>query len=233
MYWPENFDTIDFNQFQTEQSSLILLAHGAHDKSESWLIPLQQAYNKRQHSAQVMPLNWSNYAQTPLNCAIKAGRIGKLLGEEILISKNLNNVHLIGHSCGAFVIYAACKAIKETNNNIVVQTTYLDPLSINGINWRYGLDHFGTCADYSEAYIDTEDGVIGSNELLPHTHTYDVTAVRKATNSSSSPHNWPTMYYLQLVTAGIEPNYAFDKTLADKKPRGILEVVKQAVTPSH
>ncbi|WP_101756995.1 hypothetical protein [Oceanicoccus sp. KOV_DT_Chl] len=225
MYWPQKFEAIDFTQFSTDQSRLVLLAHGVKDNTESWVDPLKKTYQQHDYPGQIMALDWSSYAQNPLRCAIEAKRIGHLVGKQIVQSKNLVSAHLIAHSCGAFIIYAACEAIKANNSEVVVHTTYLDPLSIYGIDSNYGLRHFGSCADYSDAYIDTEDGVTGSNVLIPNTHTYDVTAIRLRTNHSSRPHNWPTLYFQQLVADGVAPDYFSDRRLKERSPAGVLEVL--------
>ena len=226
IHWPNHYHSIDFSQYTSAKAHVVILAHGVKDDTRSWVEPLQTVYQNNSYDGEVMSVDWSQYANNTLRCAIEGKRIGQLIGESILNSEEIRSVHLIGHSCGSFVVYGACLAIKKQRPEIIIQSSYLDPVSIYGPDWNYGVDRFGRCADYSEAYIDTEDGVPGSNRLLPNTHTYDVTAVRKRTNNGANPHNWPTVYYRQLVEAGLAPEYHRNKSLLDNKAAGVLELVE-------
>ena len=231
MYWPffygqESFAVIDFSQFKANQSHMVVLAHGVKDDPNTWIKPLEATYEQAGYRGQIIGIDWSAYAQGTLRCAISGKRIGRLIGERIAADENIRSVHFIGHSCGAFVIYGACQAVKQHRKTISVQATYLDPVSVYGLFWDYGVEHFGDCGDYSEAYIDTEDGVPGSNQLLPHCHTYDVTAVRKRSDYHSTPHMWPVHYYQQLVATNRAPDLRNDAALPNVKPAGILEIVE-------
>ena len=226
IYWPHQFDSIDFSRFTTARPELIILAHGVRDNTTSWVDPLRDVYRNNGFDGDVLPVDWSKYAGSSVSCAIEGRRIGELIGERVAHSTRVRSVHLIGHSCGAFVVYGACMAIKEKRPDIVVQATYLDPVSVYGPFWNYGLSHFGYCADYSESYIDTEDDVPGSNQLVPNTHTYDVTATRSPDHRDVRPHNWPTIYYRNLVETKREPELWRDPNLPTTKPPDVLELVE-------
>lgn len=235
MFWPRSFDEINTAQFTAPQTEddvrhLTILAHGMRDNPRTWIDPLKEVYAAKDYEGSVLGVDWSPYAQSSLTCAVNGRRIGKLIGREIgeqlAAKQSIDSAHLIAHSCGAFVIYGACQAIKQSNESIVVQTTYLDPVSIYGIWWDYGIKHFGSCADYSEAYIDTEDSIHGSNQLIPNTHTYDVTRKRKQAGSPVPPHVWPVAYYEQLVRDNSAPKFWEDDTLKSRKPAGELEKVQ-------
>lgn len=226
MYWPRSFSAIDFSQFTPRRAHMVVLAHGVRDNPTTWVNPLKSLYEQAHYDGQIEGVDWSAYAQGTLRCAIDGKRIGQLIGERIAADPHISSVHLVGHSCGAFVIYGACRAIKQQRPVITIQTTYLDPVSVYGLSWDYGIDHFGDCADYSEAYIDTGDEVPGSNQLLPHCHTYDVTEVRKRSIYDSIPHNWPVHYYQRLVAAGTAPEFRNNAALKYSKPAGQLEIVE-------
>lgn len=235
MYWPRHFDEINTAQYEAPQTGdgtrhLTILAHGMRDDPRSWINPLKAVYVEKDYEGSVLSVDWSPYAQSSLTCAVNGRRIGKLIGkligEQLAANKSIDSAHLIAHSCGAFVIYGACQAIKQSNKNIVVQTTYLDPVSIYGIWWNYGIERFGSCADYSEAYIDTEDSIHGSNQQIPNTHTYDVTSKRKQAGNPVPPHVWPVAYYERLVVNDSAPKVWEDETLARRKPVGELEKVE-------
>lgn len=231
MYWPRNFDEINTAQFQALQLEdgarhITVLVHGMRDDPRSWIDPLKEVYAAKDYEGSVLGVDWSPYAQSSLTCAVSGKRVGTLIGEQLAANKSIDSAHLIAHSCGAFVIYGTCQAIKQSNQNIVVQTTYLDPVSIYGIWWDYGIKHFGSCADYSEAYIDTEDSIHGSNQLIPNTHTYDITRKRKQAGNPVPPHVWPVAFYEQLVVNDTAPKVWEDETLKNRKPAGDLEKVQ-------
>jgi hypothetical protein len=101
---------------------------------------------------------------------------------------------------------------QSINTSIKVQTTYLDPVSVyGGIFWNYGLDNFGRCANFSDSYIDTQDSIPGSNQVLPHSVTFDVTNIRLAAGYKIPPHVWPTKYYIESYKKGSVPIFFFVK----------------------
>ena len=81
------------------------------------------------------------------------------------------------------------------------------------------------CADFSDAYIDTEDDVPGSNQPLPNAYTVDVTAVRKRSAYTGTPHVWPTDYYRGRVLLGDYLQASKDKSIEVNFPRGKLELM--------
>ncbi|WP_460226547.1 hypothetical protein [Aurantivibrio infirmus] len=224
-FWPNNFNGIDFALFESKTSHQLVMAHGMKDGTNTWINELNSIYEKNSYDGIVSSVDWSAYSLNTFRCAPYGKRIGQRVGESIAKNTELKSLHLISHSCGGFVIYGICEAIRKIRPEISVQTTYLDPVSIYGISRNYGLKHFGSCADYSEAYIDTGDHIPGSNQLLPLTHTYDVSKVRMRIAPEYPPHNWPTEYYRQLVRENIAPDLRFNPTLKEKKPAGILEIV--------
>ena len=67
------------------------------------------------------------------------------MGQRLLKETKVKSIHVIGHSCGAFVALGLCEAVKEQSSDIKIQTTYLDPVSVYaGVWWNYGVDKFGT-----------------------------------------------------------------------------------------
>lgn len=226
MYWYQDFDEMPMPVIDPEVSHIILLAHGLGDTTSSWADPLQRIYQKRNPDAQVIALEWNPYSRNTFRCSIDGMRIGEMIGNRLISNRSLQSLHLVGHSCGSFVVYGLCKAVREQRSDILIQTTFLDPVAIyGGLFWNYGIDHFGDCADFSDAYIDTEDGVPGSNQLLPHAHTFDVTKARKAKGFTGTPHVWPTYYYRYLVESGQAPEYSRNKSVKKVYPKGVITVI--------
>ncbi len=206
--------------------NMTILVHGIYDTPKTWSKTLAELLEDQDSSRQATPLNWNRYAQSSFRCSVDGLRLGKKLAQALTENNELQSLHLIGHSCGAFVIYGICKGVKESSKAPVIQTTYLDPVSIYGGVFRnFGINNFGSCADFSEAYIDIGDNVPGSNQLLPHTHTFDTTAIRLQKNVKVSPHLWPTVYYTELSRSGRQPLLIRDKNIRQHLPPNTLEKV--------
>jgi pimeloyl-ACP methyl ester carboxylesterase len=227
IYWPATFHEISFPAAGNGDTHIVVLAHGLKDSPDSWSDPLKDIIGNLDQETRVISLDWNPYSQNTFRCSVYGKRIGEKIGRHLAADLSLKSAHLIGHSCGSFVVLGLCQALKEGRDNVVVQTTFLDPVTVyGGIFWEYGLRRFGRCGDFSEAYIDTGDDVPGSNQLLPQAYTFDVTAVRELSDFSGSPHIWPTVYYLDLVRSGKALDLRNDKTLTLRYPQGVLEQVK-------
>lgn len=228
MYWFQNFDKMSMPEINSNVEHVIVLVHGLGDTTDTWASPLKDILEKNKETGvQTIALDWNPYSQNMFRCSIDGKRIGAKLAEKIIKQKSIKTLHLIGHSCGSFVVLGVCESVKNKRKDVLIQTTFLDPVSIyGGFFWHYGINHFGYCGDFSDAYIDTGDGVPGSNQLLPNAHTFNVTAMREANNSfKKSPHVWPVMYYQKLAGSGNMLEYRKDKTLITTYPRGVMSTV--------
>jgi len=213
-HWPRNYSEITTIAVSPQSQYLSLSAHGVKDTPDSWSNQLQNII-KHSNNIQLaglakaqISLAWQPYSDNALLCSVTGKKIGEKLAEKIAQLPKLKAVHLIGHSCGSFVIYGLCEKLKQMKPTTVIQTTYLDPVSIySGVFWRYGVNHFGDCADFSDSYIDTQDGVPGSNEKLKNAYTFDVTRLRLEQNLSYPPHAWPTHFYLDAYKNQQVPVY--------------------------
>ena len=223
IFWPSPFKQFDSTPYTTEANTVTITAHGMKDSIDGWSGSLTQALAIQHPATYAVAVDWHRWATNPLRCAVNGKRIGERVGLHLAANPHLKRAHLIGHSCGAFVIYGACKKLKQIRPDILVQTTYLDPVSIYGPLMDYGIEHFGRCADYSDAFIDHEDSVHGSNAMLPNTHTYDVTALRP---NGVRPHVWPPLYYSRLLLTGEAPLLSKDHLLRESKPAGVMETVQ-------
>lgn len=198
VFWPKDLSSVINIPLNSKAEFISISAHGVKDNSDSWSDELQKLIkqNNNELVQQNISLNWSDFSDNVLICSVSAKKIGYEIGERLIKETKVKSIHAIGHSCGAFVALGLCEAIKEKSADIKIQTTYLDPVSVYaGVRWDYGIDKFGTCADFSDSYIDTRDGVPGSNNNLPYTATFDVTELG-VKNKNIQPHNWPTQYYL-------------------------------------
>ena len=233
IFWPVSLSGMAMPAVNPHARHVFLIAHGVRDSPASWAAPLKRIFEQELagegDTVQVVALDWAPYSDTALRCSVNGKRIGEVIGKKLAASVQLQSVHLVAHSCGSFVILGVCDALKKKRNTVQVHSTYLAPVSIyGGLFWNYGIAHFGQCADFSEAYIDREDSVPGSNQLLPNTHTFDVSTVRNISLHSQLPHLWPTYYYQRLVRSGSYPALRNHSDLSQRYPRGVLSLVTDA-----
>lgn len=203
-HWPRDYSDIASIAINPKTEYLSLSAHGVKDTTESWSNELQEVIkftkNKQlfNYTKEQVSLSWQPFSDNALVCSVTGKKLGETLADKIAKLSNIKAVHLIGHSCGSFVIYGLCQKLKKINPSINVQTTYLDPVAIySGVFWQYGVNNFGNCADFSDSYIDTKDTVPGSNENIENSYTFDVTSLRLNRNLPYSPHAWPTHFYIE------------------------------------
>lgn len=214
MHWPRSYQDIEIKELNSQSQYLTLSAHGVNDTAQSWGIPLKTLMEQQENSQlsvfiqQHIALDWQPYSNNALLCSVAGKSIGKKLAKQVSNLPHLKGIHLIGHSCGSFLIYGFCQQLKADNSAIKVQTTYLDPVSVySGVFWQYGVENFGRCADFSDTYIDTEDTVPGSNQMLEHSITFDVTQLRKSNKLTYASHAWPTHFYLNAYNNKQVPIY--------------------------
>lgn len=208
VYWPRDFSSVTNFPVKDNIEYITLSAHGVNDTPMSWSNELQQlmstsAYKQLNNIVQQnQSIDWQTHASNVFTCSVSGRKIGKEIGIRLAKQSNLKAIHAIGHSCGAFVTLGICEGAKSINPKLTIQTTYLDPVSVySGVFWRYGIENFGRCSDFSDTYIDTRDTVPGSNIPLPLSFTFDVTAMQTEKDAKYPPHAWPTRFYLYAYKA--------------------------------
>jgi pimeloyl-ACP methyl ester carboxylesterase len=225
-FWPTQIDVRQNQMIDAEAEHVVIISHGLRDNPTTWSDNLKQTLNAHPDKQQIIALDWNPYAQSTLRCSVDGRRLGAALGEQLALNQRLRSIHLIAHSCGSFVSLGVCEALRAHRADVTIQSTFLDPVTVyGGVFWNFGAERFGDCADFSDVYIDTEDEVPGSNQLIPHSHTFDVTEVRKKAGFQGRPHIWPTVFYQQLAQRGRILDLRSDSSLAEKYPPGMLEAV--------
>jgi hypothetical protein len=224
LFWPHDLTKITAVELDRESQHIVLTAHGVKDSPNNWGVPLLAAINSHSpanHSS--ANIDWRPYSDNPLICSVVAKRIGEAIAERIVAETKIKSIHAIGHSCGAFIIYGISQRIESLQSDIRVQTTFLDPVSIYaGVFWNYGIENFGRFAEFSDAYIDTEDGVPGSNKALSHSVTFDVTKIKHDRGLKIAPHNWPPHYYIGAYKSDQVLLLSNDNQQLSQLPKGEL-----------
>lgn len=233
--WPVTFD-VEVPEVASDKEELIVLVHGKGDTAETWSLDFADKLQQRivNNTQQIYAVDWSGYSNNLFRCSNNGRRIGLQIGEALAANPSLKDVHLIGHSAGAFVVYGICESLKQHNRAINVHTTYLDPLGIySGVDWNYGPRNFGSCADISDAYIDVDDNVPGSNVSLDHAHTFDVTALKapEGGDYQGNAHRWPVEYYQNAVIDKSLPYWSPDDEVLRRYPRGEQTILTDAASP--
>jgi len=216
MLWPIDYDQLPPQLNVKSGKPVVIIAHGLHSSPEQWSNALKQSIEQQQPQHQVFALDWRPYSTNTFRCSIDGKRIGRLLASH-LIDKQIDSVDLIAHSCGSFVILGLCEELRAQDQQITINSTYLDPVSVyGGLWWNYGVSHFGQCADFSEAYIDTRDQVPGSNQALEHAYTFDVSSLSERAGYTGSAHQWPIYYYQQSIDNNKQISPLHRQTIAKK-----------------
>lgn len=198
MFWPASIKSFPVIDIPLNSKNITLIAHGLRDTPASWAQPLSTKINQLYLQQKAIAVDWADYAENTSRCATNGRRFGHKIAEQLLLLTNLRQLNLIAHSCGSFVIYGICETLRKKNHKAKIYSTFLDPVSVyGGFFWHFGEDKFGSCADYAEAYIDTEDSVPGSNAALLNAQTFDITNIRKRQALTTQPHLWPTQFYLE------------------------------------
>jgi hypothetical protein len=232
--WPLDLDELTLPEIETQAQHIVIISHGMRDDRSTWSDGLKDTLQARNELAQIISLDWNPYSGSTFRCSVDGKRLGESLGRRLAASRKLKSLHLIAHSCGSFVSLGICEALRAVRSqrtaqsDITIQSTYLDPVTVyGGIFWGFGLERFGRCADFSDAYINASDDVPGSNQLLPATHTFDITGLRIPSGFSGSPHLWPTVYYQNLAESGRDLELRTDPGVISEYPRQVLTTLSE------
>lgn len=166
------------------------------------------------HSSFCHIVEWSMYSTNLFQASYNGEKIGRSVASYLCEqARNLESIHLVGISVGAFAANAAADQVKNLESNVssydkqpkrgtkpYVQLTLLDPFTQRGIfGIGYGNSNFGASSDFAQQYLNTDDPVPSTNSPLQHAVCYDVTALRP---DDIFGHDWPLVYYAQSPQVG-------------------------------
>lgn len=186
--------------------ALVLLFHGRYGEEEPSFLALTQRFQElaatRPGTAAVRYI-WAPYSDWRFRVQVNGDRIGRALGRELAAQPQLEYIHLVSQSAGAYLLEPLCEAYRQAAPRPArIEMTYLDPIGFGGaFDLTYGVRHFGRCADYAEAVINTEDRVPTTNAPLENAWNRDVTGASGRAAYPGSGHRWPMQYYLNNLTA--------------------------------
>lgn len=209
-----NYDTI----------TIIFPGAGGPDKNTDDLLESITNYNNKNNikRSYTRVYDWKKWRGNLLRAAQDSISVGKIIGNDVA-TYNVNNVHFIGVSVGAFAADTASKIVKRKLKDTTVKVTLLDPFcSLGVLRQRWGNKYFGgKDIDFCEQYLNTDDPVPFTNEPLPNCYCYDITDCKDRYNFIPLPndnmHSWPTYYYAKNYN---KLNSKKDKENHDRLPRG-------------
>lgn len=121
------------------KGNIYMIAHGYLDSGDRpWVIQLMNALldKDRTGTASVITIDWSGGASPPYTQAVANIRLVGVITAHVLFMvyeqlklRNLNNVHMIGHSLGSHLSGYAGTTLQKEFNLVLGRITGLDPAS--------------------------------------------------------------------------------------------------------
>ncbi len=184
----------------------VLLLHGRHGESEPTLLTLAARLGELaagEPGTVTVLYRWAPWSDPRFRSRSNGKHIGEALGAELAKLPQLGTLRLIGQSSGAFLLDPLCESYRKAGGRARIVITYLDPMGFSGgFDPWWGARHYGACADYAEAFINTDDMAMGTNYPLRHAWNVDVTELPKPADYRDGGHRWPMRYYLDRLGAG-------------------------------
>jgi len=194
---------------QPDTRRLVLLFHGSGGRDEPTMIALEDHLRGLPAAGAgpvILRYVWSPFSDARLRAYANGTRVGARLGEELAALPQLESIHLIGHSAGAYVLEPLCAAFRagtdgQPGRRTRIEMTYLDPIGFRGpFDPGWGSRHYGRCADDAEAFINTDDPTPATAAVLRHARTMDVTNDPGRKTFRGGGHRWPVQYYINHLT---------------------------------
>ena len=188
----------------TGAKNLILVTHGWNPTGEdrvAWVDVMAAAIEANIDDPsewEVIEYQWEEAAtEWPGPALQNAFQQGALEGQ-ILVTRNYDHVHLIGHSAGAALVDGIAQQIELGPHDTTIHTTFLDayvPPWVNG---------YGASSDWSDHYLNEGDAVF-TNQPLANAHNVNVTNLNPipppylTLDLIKRAHAWPRQFYLNTI----------------------------------
>jgi len=188
---------------------LLLLFHGSGGRDEPTFLALDRRLRGLPFAGSppvIIRYDWS-YADSPLRTYPNGRRVGEQLGRNLAGLENLELLHLIAHSAGAYVLDPLCESYRAATaarggRPARIRMTFFDPIGFKGpLDPGWGARHFGECADEAEAFINTDDPAPATAAILQHARTIDVTNDPARQQFDRGGHRWPLQYFINRLPA--------------------------------
>jgi len=208
-----------------KKDCLVVATHGWIEKAAGdWPQEMAEAIQERVDDSTWLCgyFDWSGGAKTinPTDAAKYARDIaGPKLAEQILETQtDWRHIHLIGHSCGCWVISEAAKILaKKTFADI--HLTFLDAY-VPAFWHENALGDVNTAADVNfraEQYFTRDLTLQWTQNKLTHAHNVDITDI----DSIFKDHNFPWQWYLATAAGKYSKHNLLHKGTASTTANGI------------
>lgn len=226
---PPDCDGLAFNPNLPNRQNLVLVTHGRSDGDGvlqmAWVNDLRDALRDAIDSPGstvnpsdwvVAALDWTDQASVPLVSLIGSGReVGAVVGQ-CLAQYQYEQVHLIAHSAGAYVVDEMARILHQDPSTQAIHITLLDAFvprhpNVHPILAEILLDpEYVSWADHY--YID--DPIPLTQQPLCHAHNIDLEDILVSPPPS---HSYPHVWYEETVSAPTSMNgglaYGFVRSL--------------------
>jgi hypothetical protein len=177
----------------------VLVVHGSGDGPERWATEMIDRLSPRVRlpaRIEWVAYDWRAAAADKLSAAERGQSEGAAIAS-ILKDRSLVHLHVVAHSAGAHVAFGLEQAMATWSTRPTMHLTLLDPFLGKGLDFDWGRTRFGAGADFTEVFLNRGDGVPGTEGLVEHAHTFDVTntSTKPENLKGSQAHWWPTEAY--------------------------------------
>ena len=157
----------------------------------------------------VIMYDWLQWRGSFIRAAFDSQIVGKTICKDLSNNNpQLENIHIIGVSVGAFAADSCAKTLKSQmiSHPIKTRLTFLDPFTSKGIfGYSWGVNNFGKNIEYVENYVNRDDEVPTTNDPLNFAINYDVTKSKlrddfQMNNQGESMHSWPGKFYFYYLS---------------------------------
>ena len=177
---PDDFEVKALN-LSPETEMGVFLFHGAQDQLNPELSAIAEKFTELldfRDNLEVVNYDWSFGSSFRLRASTNALKVGESLGNELAAMKNLKYLRLIGHSAGAYIPDALCRAYRNGGGLAHIEITFLDAFGMRGfVDRGYGARNHGSCADFALNIVNTDDAAPTTNSYLNNAWNLDVTGL--------------------------------------------------------
>lgn len=162
---------------------------------------------------QVATVHWG-FRVAPAPNVDEAIETGRAVGGQ-LTAHGVTQLHVIGHSLGAYVIDGIAAAVREQSPSTVIQSTYLD--AFTALFDYATLAARGSTATHADSYYTSGSDLchLLTQEVFPNCINADVTGVHPWLDVIDDPlclgsHEWPRCFYHRTVDPSGGPCVSID-----------------------
>lgn len=173
---------------------MTIFFHGSGGFDESTTSLKSALLDIQEDSEYLIFIDWTNDSHNQILAPFRSKALGQNFCKQV--DGHFTYVHIIGVSVGAFAANSCVEAIKDRHPETKVTIDLLDPFVAIGLDFDYGLHHFGARADDCRQYLNTDDPVPFTNKPIRICKVFDVTDLKP---ENIFGHDWPLIYFIDSI----------------------------------